>query len=54
MRDWKFSSYKDYAGLRNGSLCNKELAIQLLDIDIINFENYSNNFIRDFDERKIT
>jgi putative transposase len=54
MREWEYSSYKDYAGLRNGSLCNKELAIQLLDIDINNFERYSNNFIRDFDERKIT
>jgi putative transposase len=54
MDGWKFSSYKDYAGLRNGSLCNKELATQLLDIDINNFESYSNNFIRDFDERKIT
>jgi putative transposase len=54
MHEWEFSSYKDYTGLRNGSLCNKELAIQLLDIDIINFESYSNNFIRDFDIRKIT
>jgi putative transposase len=24
--DWQFSSYLDYAGLRNGSLCNKALA----------------------------
>jgi REP element-mobilizing transposase RayT len=53
MLEWEFSSYKDYAGLRDGTICNKELAIQLLDIDINNFENYSNNFIRDFDERRI-
>ena len=26
MEDWEYSSFKDYAGLRNGSLCNKELA----------------------------
>lgn len=24
--EWKYSSYCDYAGLRNGTLCNKELA----------------------------
>ncbi|MEO5889259.1 MAG: hypothetical protein ABIQ31_03355 [Ferruginibacter sp.] len=26
MEDWEFSSFKDYAGLRNGTLCSKELA----------------------------
>ena len=26
MEDWDYSSFKDYAGLRNGSLCNKKLA----------------------------
>lgn len=26
MENWSFSSFKDYAGLRNGDLCNKELA----------------------------
>jgi REP element-mobilizing transposase RayT len=26
LEDWHFSSYLDYAGLRNGTLCNKELA----------------------------
>ena len=26
---WKFSSYLDYAGYRNGTLCNKELAYSL-------------------------
>ncbi len=24
--DWQFSSYLDYAGLRNGNLCNNKLA----------------------------
>ena len=27
--DWTFCSLKDYAGLRNGTLCNKELLYQL-------------------------
>ncbi len=26
LEDWEYSSYKDYALLRNGTLCNKELA----------------------------
>jgi hypothetical protein len=26
LEDWEFSSFKDYAGVRNGTLCNKELA----------------------------
>ena len=28
MEDWEYSSFKDYAGLRNGTLCNKDLAIK--------------------------
>ncbi len=34
MEDWEFSSFKDYAGFRNGSLCNKELAIKLLSLNM--------------------
>ena len=26
LEDWEFSSFKEYAGLRNGTLCNKDLA----------------------------
>ena len=33
LEDWHFSSFQDYAGLRNGTLCNRELALQLLDIN---------------------
>ena len=32
MEDWEFSSYRDYAGLREGRLCNKELAFDLFDL----------------------
>ena len=28
--DWKYSSAKDYAGLRNGTLCNQKLAKKLI------------------------
>jgi putative transposase len=38
LNEWKFSSYLDYAGLRNGSLCNKELARKLIDINWNYFE----------------
>jgi hypothetical protein len=29
LEDWEFSSFKDYAGLRVGKLCNQELAKDL-------------------------
>lgn len=34
MEDWEMSSFLDYAGLRNGTLCNKEVAYQLLGIPL--------------------
>lgn len=33
MEDWAYSSFKDYTGVRNGTLCNKQLAFDLLDLD---------------------
>lgn len=32
LEDWEFSSFVDYAGLRNGKLCNINLAKQLFEI----------------------
>jgi putative transposase len=32
MEDWEMSSFRNYAGLRDGSLCNKQLAVKLLNI----------------------
>lgn len=37
MEDCLYSSFKDYAGLRNGTLCNKQLAVNLLDLNMNNF-----------------
>lgn len=34
--NWEYSSYKDYAGVRNGSLCNKEIALMYCDYKICN------------------
>jgi len=33
LEDWEFSSYPDYIGLRNGTLVNKELVFEILDIE---------------------
>ena len=32
LEQWPYSSYRDYAGLRNGTLCNQPVAHQLLDV----------------------
>ncbi|HET9747154.1 MAG TPA: transposase [Chitinophagaceae bacterium] len=37
MEDWEFSSFPDYCGIRNGTLCNKELAIKLLGLNMNTF-----------------
>ncbi|MBS1915126.1 MAG: transposase [Bacteroidetes bacterium] len=52
MEDWNYSSFKDYAGFRNGTLCNKELAFKLLNLDKPNFYKDSYNMI-DSDKIKL-
>jgi len=37
MEEWEFSSFLDYCGKRNGTLCNKELAVKILDINLKTF-----------------
>ncbi len=53
--DWKFSSYPDYAGLRNGNLCNKALAVKYCGYESVEFSrkpvarvdaNFINNFLK--------
>jgi putative transposase len=34
LKDWPFSSYLDYAGLRNGNLCNRELFLSLTNLSL--------------------
>lgn len=36
VQDWQYSSLMDYAGLRNGSLCNRQLAATLLGVELLN------------------
>lgn len=37
MEEWEYSSFADYCGKRNGTLCNKELAIKLLGLNMKTF-----------------
>jgi len=50
IKDWQFSSFLDYAELRNGKLINKELAYEMINYDKENFEAQSNIII---EERKV-
>ena len=37
MEDWPYSSFSDYCGLRSETVCNKELGIRLLDLNMKSF-----------------
>ncbi len=52
MEDWEYSSFKDYAGMRKGTLCNKEVAYDLIGISKSkeNFYKLSNELL---DSRKL-
>jgi putative transposase len=52
IEDWQYSSFKDYANFRKGNLCNKELSVQLFDLDTTNFIEDSNAYAM-IDEGKI-
>jgi len=34
MEDWHYSSYRDYAGLRKGTLCNQDLAKNIIGMQV--------------------
>lgn len=53
IEDWDYSSFKDYAGLRNGTLCNKQLAFDLLNLNKENFYKDSYGVIEDDDLNNI-
>jgi len=50
LENWAYSSFRDYAGLRSGKLCNRERAIQLLGLSAIDFKAEST---RKIDEKQI-
>lgn len=39
LKDWKFSSYPDYYKYRDGTLCNKHIAMKLLSLSENDFKN---------------
>lgn len=41
MEEWEFSSFRDFAGMRNGSLIDKKLAFQIVNIDPEDFYSQS-------------
>jgi putative transposase len=43
LKEWSYSSYQDYYNHRNGTICNKPLAMQLLDLSEIDFKKDSIN-----------
>ena len=47
MEDWEFSSFQDYLTIRNGSLCKRELAKQLIEIHTNTFYEDSYQVIPD-------
>lgn len=49
MEDWKYSSFRDYAGLRKGTLCNKFLAAKFCSYNPDTFVETSYKIITDFD-----
>ena len=53
MEDWEHSSFKDYCDLGTESLCNRELAIQLLGLNMQSFYEDSYRSIADNDLRNI-
>ena len=53
MENWKFSSFPDYAGFRNGTICNKELAFEIIGFDKENFIKESYQVIDEGLIRKI-
>jgi REP element-mobilizing transposase RayT len=41
LEDWDYSSFPDYAGLRKGTLCNKDLAYEIINFNKENFYEQS-------------
>lgn len=53
MEDWEYSSFADYCGKRLGTLCNKELAIRLLGLNMTTFYEDSYKLIGFTDVKSI-
>ncbi len=53
MEDWKYSSFIDYWGKRNGTLCDKELAKEMIEIPVgelfykLSYESVKKEYLED-------
>lgn len=47
LEDWEFSSFRDYAGMRNGKLVKKELAFHFIELDTEGFLEQSQLFVEE-------
>lgn len=53
MEDWPYSSFVDFIGKRNGTLCNQKLAFDLLDLNPETFYADSYQMLNDGDSENI-
>ena len=53
MEEWPYSSFQDYCGLRKGTLSNKDLAFQILDLNETTFYEDSYKSLNDEDVKNI-
>jgi len=53
MDEWEFSSFKDYAGLRNGKLIDRKLAFEFIDLDQKDFLKQSEYLLSESILKKI-
>lgn len=51
--DWPYSSFPDYVGLRNGTLCNRKKAIELLGLSDIDLNAETMIMVSDEKAKKI-
>jgi len=49
LEDWKYSSFRDYSGLRNGNLCNSE---KLFDLTAYGREHFLADSYEVIDEKR--
>ncbi len=47
MEDWNYSSFQDFAQMRQGTLCNRQLAMELADLDMQSFMSDSYAVVSD-------
>lgn len=53
MEHWEYSSFRDYCGFRNGTLCNQAFTVNILGINKKTFYNDSYKIIREDDVKHI-